>query len=376
LADNLLFLHKLNQNNMKKFYISFSLVTSLLIGHQGLAQTAITLSATYLPQVGSLYIMGNDTTPTDMPSFTVTAGSASAQNWNYGSSVFGNVYIDTLSFVAPTGNPGASSFPNSNLASDQGGGSWGYLIKGSNGLYVDGAYITVQGISAALDFTPNAPQIPVPFTYNGSTTVAYTATATATYQSLPLLIKHRANRTITADAFGAITTPAATYSNTLRVKMYEITSDSVFLNLGFGSPSFQQAIYDTTTNYSWYQNAQSALVMSIDQTTSGNTTKARYLQTSTLSGINNIKQGDFSTNLYPNPTNSITYLNYENAASSKVSASICDITGRQVTSLLNNREQAAGKQTLAIDASNLPTGLYMIQLTINGVAKTLKLNVQ
>ena len=260
------------------------------------------------------------------------------------------------------------------MASDQGGGTWGYLISNASGLFIDGVNASVSGVTAVLDFSPNAPQMPTPFTYSNTTTVTYTAVANTTYSGTPVQIRHLATRTVTADAFGSIITPAGTYSNTLRVHTNEITSDSVFIV--FSTPSYFTGRFDTTSNFSWYQNTSNALVMSIDQNTAGATTKAEYLQ-SFSNAINNIKQTDLATNLYPNPASTFANVTYENATTAKVSASIFDITGRQVATLLNNQEQAAGKQTLAIDVTNLqlPKGLYMVQLTINGAIKTLKLNV-
>lgn len=359
---------------MNKIYISISLLASVLMANQVKAQSAITLSSAYLPQAGYSYNMATDTTPGDLTSFTVSAGSATAQNWNY-ASLFGNVYGTTTSFVAPSGNPGASNFPNANLASDQGGGNWAYFISGSNGLYIDGAYVNAQGSNVALDLTPNSPQLPTPFTYHDSITVVSTATGTTTYQGNQVLIKHRATRTVMSDAFGSLTTPTATYTNTLRVKTYEISSDSIFFVL-FGSANYLQGIFDTTTNYSWYQNAQDAIVMSIDQNTAGNASKAQYLQTLT-NGINSPKHTDFTANLYPNPASSVTYLYYENATESKVSAVIYDVTGKKITTVLNNQPQAAGKQTLTIPVSDLQLseGLYIVQLSINGTIKTFKLNI-
>jgi hypothetical protein len=355
---------------MNKIYISISLVASMLLANKSMAQ--ITLSSTYLPQVGYTYNMVADTTPADLPTFTVSAGSASAQTWDY-SAGFNIAYSAATSFVAPGSNPGASSFPNSNLASDQGGGNWGYLISGSTGLFVDGAYVSAQGVTAALDFMPNAPQLPTPFTYGNTTTVTYTATGNTTYNGIfPVVINHHAVRTVTADAFGSITTPTGTYSNTLRVVTHEIRYDSISVS---GTNQFNQ--YDTTTNYSWYQNSQDALIMSIDQNTAGATTKAEYLQTFS-NAVNAIKNNELATNLYPNPTSTLTYLSYENATSSKVSANIFDVTGKHVATILSNQQQAAGKQTLAIDINNLQLaqGLYMVQLTVNGATKTIKLNVQ
>ena len=355
---------------MKKIYISLSLVSAMLLANKSMAQ--ITLSSTYLPQVNYTYNMAADTTPADMPTFTVSAGSASAQTWDY-SQGFNNIYGAATSFVAPGSNPGASNFPASNLASDQGGGSWGYLISGSNGLFIDGAEVTAQGVTADLDFMPNAPQLPTPFTFGNTTTVTYTATGNTTFGGIiPVVINHHAVRTVTADAFGSITTPTGTYSNTLRVMTYEISYDSISVS---GTNQFNR--YDTTTNYSWYQNSPDALVMSIDQNTKGATTKVQYLQTFS-NAINTIKRNELATNLYPNPASTFAYLSYENTTSAKVSASIFDMTGKQVAVILNNQQQIAGKQTLAIDVNNLQLaqGLYMVQLTINGATKTLKLNVQ
>jgi hypothetical protein len=361
---------------MKKNYISLSVAITLAFASKGFAQAAITLSSTYLPQVGSTYNMVADSMPADMAAFTVSAGSSTAQTWSY-TTGFNTTYNAAESFVAPTGNPGAASFPSATLASNQGSGTWGYLTNASNGLYLIGADVTASGVAVAIPFSPSAPEIPTPFTYGNTTgLVVYTGTASATVSGIPVVIKHRAFRTVTADAFGTITTPAGTYSNTLRIYTHETYSDSIFTNV-LGSLSFYEALYDTTINYRWYQNATNALVVSLDQKTSGATKDIQYLQGSTA-GINTVKQSVLSTNLYPNPTSGITYLSYENQSSANVNASIYDITGRQVATLVNNQPQAAGKQVLTIDVNNLqlPQGLYMVQLTVNGAMKTIKLNVQ
>src|SRR6185437_2477253 len=253
---------------MNKLYISLSVAATLALSNTALAQTTITSAAS--PTVGYTYNMAADTTPADMPTFTVSPTSATAQSWDY-SAVFANTYMAPTSFVAPSGNPGATSFPNSNLATDQGGGTWGYLISNSSGLFIDGVNASVSGVTAILDFSPNAPQMPTPFTYSNTTTVTYTAVANTTYSGTPVQIRHLATRTVTADAFGSIITPAGTYSNTLRVHTSEITSDIVFIV--FGAPSYFTGRFDTTSNYSWYQNTPNALVMSIDQNTAGATTK-------------------------------------------------------------------------------------------------------
>jgi hypothetical protein len=353
---------------MNKLYISLSVAATLALSNSVLAQTTIT--STVMPTVGYTYNFAADTLPADMPTFTVSAGSGTAQNWDY-STIFANTYAAPMAFVAPTGNPGASSFPNATLATNE-SGNWAYFKTSANGLVIDGVDAMIQGSPAIIDYTPDEILIPTPFTYSNTVNNVYGATFSVTISSFPATVHHRANRTITADAFGTLKTPAGTYSNVLRIKTYEITSDSAFV---FGSNAGNQ--YDTTTTYNWVQNTPDALLMEIDINKVGAVTSAKYLQTFS-NGINVVKHAEFTANLYPNPTSTLAYLAYENETATKVSASIFDVTGRQVATLLNNQEQAAGKQTLTVDVTNLqlPQGLYMIQLTVNGATKTLKLNVQ
>jgi hypothetical protein len=359
---------------MNKLYTSLSIFAAVAISNNALAQTTIT--TVVMPQVGYTYNMAADTNHVDVPTFTVSAGSATAQTWDY-STLFVHTYAAAISFVAPAGNPGASSFPNSTLASNQGGGTWAYFKTSASGLVVDGANAVIPtgttSSTAIVDYVPDEILIPTPFTLNGTVHNVYGATFTVTASGFPATVHHRANRTITADAFGSLKTPAGTYANTLRIKTYEITSDSVFVT-GIGNVSNQ---YDTTTTYNWAQNTTDARLMQIDFNKKGAVTKAQYLQSFT-NAINDIKHFELATNLYPNPTSTFAYLAYENESSAKVSASIFDVTGRQVATLINNQQQAAGKQALTIDVTNLqlPTGLYMVQLTVNGATKTLKLNVQ
>lgn len=354
---------------MKKLYTFFGIVIASLANAQ-----SPTLSTVVVPSVGFSYNMNEDTAAADLSAITVSAGSASAQNWDY-STKFNTTYSTTTSFVAPSSGQGSSNFPSANLALNQ-GGNWIYMIGGSNGLLIDGIYASIQGNNIALNFNPNPAQIPVPFTYANTYSVAYTATATATFSSIPAEIHHSATRTINADAFGQLKTPAATYTNTLRLKMHEETIDSVFAVI-FGSLNFVQAQYDTTTNYSWYQNAQSALLMSIDQRTNGSTQSASYLQAFS-NGIKTVGNATAALNLYPNPASSLAYITYENTSASAVSASLYDVNGKEIASFMNNELQSMGAQTLAIDlnALKLPKGLYLVRLSVNGENKTLKMNVE
>ncbi|CAN5578142.1 hypothetical protein BH10BAC5_BH10BAC5_20150 [soil metagenome] len=79
---------------------------------------------------------------------------------------------------------------------------------------------------------------------------------------------------------------------------------------------------------------------------------------------------------YPNPFNPTTKINYDLPVDSKVSIVLFDMTGRQVAEILNTTQQA-GYQTVQFNASNLSSGTYFYQITVNGggqsYAKTLKM---
>jgi hypothetical protein len=357
---------------MKKIYISLLLIAIIAINKGAFAQVP-TITTSAIPQVGFIYEMMSDTAVAELPTFTVSAGSATAQTWNY-TSQFVTTYSNPTSFVAPASNPGAASFPSATLASNQGGSTWAYFNTSASGMNLIGVDISQMGVSAALTFTPAVQEFPTPFTYSNSVTSVSKASTPTTFSGTPITIIAHENQTITADAFGTITTPVGTYTNTLRYKIKSISSDSVV-------SSFLGTLYstiDSTIQYSWYENSTNSLIMSITMSASNDSVrKAQYLQGVTT-GISSVKQTILSTNLYPNPTSGISYLSYENLSSATVNASIFDVTGRQVATLINNQQQAAGKQMATIDVNNLQLsqGLYMVQLAVNGAMKTLKLNVQ
>jgi hypothetical protein len=68
---------------------------------------------------------------------------------------------------------------------------------------------------------------------------------------------------------------------------------------------------------------------------------------------------------YPNPFNPGTVVPFELASAGPVRLAVYDVTGRQVA-LLANTTMAAGRHSVAWDASGLPSGVYVIQLRAGG----------
>ncbi|MCF7809784.1 T9SS type A sorting domain-containing protein [bacterium] len=67
------------------------------------------------------------------------------------------------------------------------------------------------------------------------------------------------------------------------------------------------------------------------------------------------------SNIFPNPFNSAVTVSYNLPVNSDASLQLFDITGREVTTLLNG-SQIAGSHAMEIDNSGLSAGIYLIRL--------------
>ena len=71
---------------------------------------------------------------------------------------------------------------------------------------------------------------------------------------------------------------------------------------------------------------------------------------------------------YPNPFNPGTTINYELPHSSIVRLSVCDLLGREVSVLVNERKDA-GVHEVKFDGSNLASGVYFYRLSVSPLAR-------
>ena len=91
--------------------------------------------------------------------------------------------------------------------------------------------------------------------------------------------------------------------------------------------------------------------------------------TSNENEVNSIPEGFKLGQNYPNPFNPTTNINYSIDQAGLVTLKVYDITGREVATLVNNRENA-GDHTVTFDATNLASGVYIYTLQANGVRLT------
>lgn len=75
---------------------------------------------------------------------------------------------------------------------------------------------------------------------------------------------------------------------------------------------------------------------------------------------------------YPNPFNPSTMINYQLATNSHVTLKVYDLLGREVKTLVNER-QTAGAHSVTFNASTLASGVYFYRMEAGNFAKTKKL---
>lgn len=80
--------------------------------------------------------------------------------------------------------------------------------------------------------------------------------------------------------------------------------------------------------------------------------------------IENVSILQASISNYPNPFNNATTITYSLSAKSNVKLSVYDITGKEVSTLVNQTQQQ-GTYNVNFNAANLPSGMYYYKLTTN-----------
>jgi hypothetical protein len=68
---------------------------------------------------------------------------------------------------------------------------------------------------------------------------------------------------------------------------------------------------------------------------------------------------------YPNPFNPSTVISYEIATDAHVAVSVYNMLGERVASLVD-QHLTAGSYNVVFDARNLPTGIYLYELRVDG----------
>ncbi len=103
-----------------------------------------------------------------------------------------------------------------------------------------------------------------------------------------------------------------------------------------------------------------------------------YLQNYNVTGVKSPTGGVAKTyelyQNYPNPFNPSTVINYQLPTNGQVNLKVYDILGREVATLVNERENA-GSYSVKFNGSRLASGVYFYRLTAGNFVSVKKLVV-
>ena len=233
--------------------------------------------------VGKQVIRANDSTNLNL----LSLGSAGAnQNWDL--TGIGNDYMDSMSFINPTGISFTNNFPTATLAVNQ-QGMIVYLYDNNSVLDILG----VRGVFMAPDtligpFTPPQKQMTFPFTYNTTFSGQTKRVVQFPYSSIPMvdsikLIGH-ISYTSLIDGWGNVTTPSGTFPS-LRRKYTSYETDSMFVHTPWmGWQSYDTPTIDTSIEYSW-SSQHIPFIADIVTDWNGSIKSANYLVSTTMGFI-------------------------------------------------------------------------------------------
>lgn len=91
-------------------------------------------------------------------------------------------------------------------------------------------------------------------------------------------------------------------------------------------------------------------------------------------GINEDNSDKFNFTVFPNPFNNIATISFNNTENQIVIISVFDAFGKQITQI-NKGELAAGNYTEQLDGTNLPAGIYLVNITAGNNSITKKVSI-
>lgn len=343
---------------MKKIYILIVCFLPLL----ALAQPTITQSD--LPYAGVAWIMASNSSYTG----AVLAGGAD-QTWDYTS--LADSTTDTTAFLSAAGTPYVDTFPSANAASyDPSNGSWIYYTTNSSGLYLDGG--DASGI--LFKYNPTLLYVPVPFGYTNTNNSYARAQVDEVVDTLPERFVTYITNDIVADGWGTLNIPSGSFPNTLREKVTQVTTDSIFIDFTHtGNYFFVHASSSQTVTYRWIRNsvAGSTYLLGIDADSAGTTaTSSEYYLSNFVLSTKDLTAQDNSLHVYPNPASGNVHFALDGNTSNNGVIKVYDALGQQIISI-----DIKGINYLDLPVDKLANGIYYYSLIADNNKQSGKFSV-
>jgi len=372
---------------MKKIILLF--VAAVFFAEESSAQ--ITITSADLPQAGYTYLTNTDTTP----SISLGTPSANSQSWNFSSLTSDYPSVPTFGLTSTT--PYSSIFSASNIftygPAAWFGGIYGGAPVGSQGMakghmfwktdntgYRIVGFRSDSGTYAGINVIENPMELLIgtPCTYNTSfsNTARWELPVGNVNQADPdtFYVSH-ISKTLTADAWGSLTTPYSTFNNILRVHEYLIKIDSAYYKSGTTVVYSMELMRDTSNNYLYLANGINYPAARVHSDKNNIVKNVEYYNGFILAGIND--HSDFGNNEvrnFPNPFSEETTLKIMDLAVGvkEYKLMLYDAFGKEVSPSIVRCSEG-----FKIHRGNLPSGFYLYKVVGNaGLIQTGKIIVE
>jgi hypothetical protein len=265
------------------------------------------------------------------------------QIWNFSTlAPLGDTITEWI--VLPSSVPGASLYPSANLVEKYSDSSYVYLNKTAT----QNLMLGFSEPGFAINYPDPLVFAQRPATYGS----VFTDTFTSNFTANSFNFSGSGTVTISADAYGTLILPNATYSNVLRITTMQTQIDTLL--------QFSTTYTTTVKVTTWYDAAHTSALLKIDTTSSGsfNQKTVEYLLNESINGIEE-RDNSAAFILYPNPASK----NVMFTAAEKGEMCICNAVGEKVLQIKTEQ----GLNT--VDVSLLPEGLY--HMVLGGIRKKL-----
>jgi hypothetical protein len=324
---------------------SFGLFTSLSVAQTSLTATGIN------PLIGETYTLKSGA--------YVSPGNAGAsQTWDLSSMSGTSAGLTTI--VTPSSTPNGSSFSSANVcASNPTANTYNYYITSSSALKNAGIY----GNGTSIVYSNTEDFLHFPFAYANT----YTDSWAASFLSSGYTWYRKGSTAVTADGYGTLITPTQTYSNVMRVHFVQTYKDSTYVGMPY-------VINYTNDEYMWYKNGIHTQITAVYTLSSdaggGPYTGAIYVATPNV-GVNDASDFISSSSLFPNPAADQVTVDFTLTENKSVSLQIFNTVGQQVV-VNENAEGFQGLNSIQLDVTKLPEGIYFAQVILDGSIATTK----
>ena len=206
--------------------------------------------------------------------------------------------------------------------------------------------------------------LPYPFTYGDMSSDVFSSDFIVS--NIPFERDGMLN--LEADAYGTLILPSGTVNNVLRVKTTIDYQDVSSL------PDIDYAV----ETYAWYKTGYAFPILVVSTETVSSSPQpfqtVFYAETPNNDpgvGINDKPKLTLDFTAHPNPTQDVSNLRYALNKTTGVSLAVYDLTGKKIA-FVDNGTQTAGTHTYALNLSNKPKGVYLVELNVDGERNTLR----